>query len=138
MGWIVDIHAKIDEQIDIDVEIQIVNQNNIEKRILFYWSKLYTKGIKSGDDYSKLPKIIAILIVDFKLEKLKEIPKIRIKWQIREEKYQSVILTDVLELYISKLFAQCYIYKIYSSVLFLCIYINLLHIVGAQTRTLLF
>ena len=79
MGWIVDIHAKIDEQIDIDVEIQIVNQNNIEKRILFYWSKLYTKGIKFGDDYSKLPKIIAILIVDFKLEKLKEIPKIHTK-----------------------------------------------------------
>ncbi len=97
---IVDIHAKIDERIDVDIELQVVNQKDIEKRILFYWSKMYTKGISSGDDYSKLHKTIAILISNFELNKLKEIPKFYTKWQIREEKYTSVILTDMLELYI--------------------------------------
>ncbi len=97
---IVDIHAKIDETIDVDIEMQVVEQKDIEKRILFYWSKMYSKGIGSGDNYSKLQKTIAILISNFELSKLKRIPEFYTKWQIREEKYTSVILTDMLELYI--------------------------------------
>lgn len=97
---IVDIHAKIDDSIDVEIEMQVVNEKNIEKRMMYYWSKLYISGIQNGEQYSKLHKTIAILIADFELEKLKSIPKFYTKWQIREEKYQSVILTDVLELYI--------------------------------------
>lgn len=97
---IVDIHAKIDNSIDVEIEMQVVNEKNIEKRMMYYWSKLYISGIQNGEQYSKLHKTIAILIADFELEKLKSIPNFYTKWQIREEKYQSVILTDILELYI--------------------------------------
>lgn len=97
---IVDIHAKIDNEIDVDIEMQVAKENDIEKRILYYWSEFYIAGIKEGEDYSKLHKTIAILIANFKLDKLKEIPKFCTKWQIREEKYSSVILTDALEIYI--------------------------------------
>lgn len=100
---IVDIHAKIDNSIDVEIEMQVVDPKNIEKRIMYYWSKLYIQEIKAGDDYNKLHKTIAILIADFELENLKNIPKFYTKWQIREEEYQSVILTDVLELYIIEL-----------------------------------
>lgn len=100
---IVDIHAKIDEQIDVDIEMQVVKQEDIEKRIMFYWSKLYTKGINSGEDYEDLHKTIAILITNSKIAKLNQIPEYYTKWQIREEKYQSVILTDTLEIYIIEL-----------------------------------
>lgn len=100
---IVDIHAKIDNEIDVEIEMQVVDSKNIEKRIMYYWSKLYIQGIKSGNNYNKLHKAISILIADFKLKNLKSIPNFYTKWQIREEKYHSVILTDVLELYIIEL-----------------------------------
>lgn len=100
---IVDIHAKINKEVDVAIEMQIIDSKNIEKRIMFYWSKLYIQGIQKGEDYKKLHKTIVVLITDFELESLKSIPKFYTKWQIREEKYQSVILTDALEMYIIEL-----------------------------------
>ena len=43
------------------------------------------------------------MFIDFELAKLKEIPKYLTKWNIREETYSKIILTDVLELYIINL-----------------------------------
>lgn len=83
--------------------MQVVDRKNIEKRILFYWSKMYSKSISVGDDYEKLEKSIAILITDYELEGLKEIKKYITKWNIREEEYQKIILTDVMEIYIIEL-----------------------------------
>ena len=90
---IIDVHAKIEETIDVD----------IEKRLLFYWSKLYTKNINKGQDYNSLCKTIVILIANFELDKLKNIPKFHTKWQIREEEYKNVILTELLEICIIEL-----------------------------------
>lgn len=100
---ILDIKAKIDDCINCNIEMQVVDKKNIEKRILFYWSKMYNMSIKEGDDYEKLEKSIAILITDYELEGLKEIEKYITKWNIREEEYQKIILTDVMEIYIIEL-----------------------------------
>ena len=100
---ILDIRAKIDNNINCNIEMQVVDHSNIEKRILFYWSKMYSKSINAGKDYSELEKTIVILILDYELEFLKEVPKYQTKWQIREEEYHQIILTDVMELYIIEL-----------------------------------
>ena len=100
---ILDIKAKLNNNINCNIEMQIVDENNIEKRILFYWSKMYTGSIKSGDDYAKLERSIAILIADYNLENLKVIPNYMTKWNIREENYSKIILTDALEIYIIEL-----------------------------------
>ena len=100
---ILDIKAKIDNSINCNIELQVVDKNNIEKRILYYWSKMYSKSIKEGEDYEKLEKTIAILITDYELKGLKEIKKYMTKWNIREEEYQKIILTDVMEIYIMEL-----------------------------------
>ena len=97
---IVDIYVKLNENVNVDIEMQVAKESNIEKRMLYYWSKLYTKELKAGEDYSKLHKTIAILMANFKISELKEIPKFCTKWQIKEEEYTSVILTDALEIYI--------------------------------------
>ncbi len=97
---ILDIKAKLDDNIICNIEMQIANQKNIEKRLLYYWSKLYTSNIKSGEKYNKLNKTISILIADFEIESIEKIPKCHTKWQLRESNYQKVILTDVLELHI--------------------------------------
>ena len=80
--------------------MQVIDRRNIEKRILFYWSKLYTSGINEGKDYTKLKKAIVILIVDYNLEKLKDIEKYLTKWKIIEEENRKIILTNDLEIYI--------------------------------------
>lgn len=100
---ILDIRAKIDSSINCNIEMQVVDRNNIEKRMMFYWSKMFSRSIKSGNDYSELEKTIVILISDYELESLKKIPQYSTKWQIREEKYSQIVLTDVLELYIIEL-----------------------------------
>ena len=98
---ILDIKAKLnDENINCDIEMQVATQENIAERMLFYWSKMYTQTINSGDQYDSLKRCISILITDFEVEKLKEIPEYVTKWQIREEKYTKIVLTNVLELYI--------------------------------------
>ena len=100
---ILDIKAKLNNNIVCNIEMQICDKKNIEKRLLFYWSKIYSQGIKQGQDYDELKRTIVILISDYNLEKLKEIPEYVTKWNIREEKYGKIILTDVLEIYIIEL-----------------------------------
>ena len=100
---ILDIRAKLSNNINCNIEMQLVDKKNIEKRILFYWSKMYSSSIKAGEDYDNLEKTIVILISDYELDSLKKIPKYQTKWQIREEEYHKIILTDVMELYIIEL-----------------------------------
>ena len=100
---ILDIKAKIDNTTNIDIEMQVTDHKNIEKRILFYLSKMYTKTIKKSQDYSSLEKCIAILITNYNIDIIKNIPKYISKWSIREEEYQKIVLTDVMEIYIIEL-----------------------------------
>ena len=81
---ILDIRAKIEDNINCDIEMQIVDRKNIEKRILYYWSKLYSMNLKSGKDYEELEKVIVILITDYEID-------------------SKVILTEVMEFYIIEL-----------------------------------
>ena len=59
---ILDIKAKIDNSINCDIEMQVLDRRNIEKRLLFYWSKMYNKTIKTGEDFSELEKGIVIVM----------------------------------------------------------------------------
>ena len=97
---ILDIKAKLNNNVNCNIEMQIVDKNNIEKRILFYWSKMYMSGIKKGEDYAVLERTIVIIITDYNLKNLKEIPEYMTKWNLRSDKYPKKILTDVLEIYI--------------------------------------
>ena len=100
---ILDIKAKLNNNVNCNIELQVVDNKNIEKRILFYWSKMYSQNIKSGKDYDDLEKSIVILITDYNLESIKEIQDCLTKWNIREEKHPKFILTDVMEIYIIEL-----------------------------------
>ena len=86
-----------------NIEMQVTKSEYIAERILWYWSKLYAGSIEKGEGYNSTKKAICILIADFKLEKLEEIEKYHTKWNIREEEYRSIILTDRLELHIIEL-----------------------------------
>ena len=44
--------------IEIDIEIQVAKFPSWQARSLFYWSKLYSEQIQSGQDYDKNKIII--------------------------------------------------------------------------------
>lgn len=100
---ILDIKAKIGNEMVCDIEMQVVDQNNITERILFYWSKMYAEELKRGNDYLNLKKTIVILFADFEIKTFKEIKKYITQWNIREKDYLNCILTDLLEIYIIEL-----------------------------------
>ena len=100
---ILDIKARINGKDLCNIEMQVANKKDIEKRMMYYWGRLYTGEIKEGKMYKDLKKTIVILIADFELDKLKDIPEFHTKWNIREEKYSKVILTDVFEFHIIEL-----------------------------------
>ena len=98
-----DLRAVLNDNIECDIEIQLaVHEKEIE-RFLYYWAKLYAANLQIGSDYKKLRKTISIIILGKNLEKLKKIPKSHSKWQIREENWQNVVLTEELELHIIEL-----------------------------------
>ena len=100
---VLDIIAKLDENEICNIELQIVDKKNIIERILYYWSRLYSRQIKSGEDYKILQKAILILITDFKIENLEELDY-HSRWKIMEDKQgKKIILTQKLEIDIIEL-----------------------------------
>lgn len=100
---ILDIKVEIDNDISCDVEMQVLNQNQLIERILFYWSRLYSSNINEGNNYKKLKRAIVILIADFCLDKLKVVNKYHTEWNLREKDYQQLILTNKMEIHIIEL-----------------------------------
>lgn len=100
---ILDVKAILNNSITCDIEMQLVEKENIEERILFYWSKLYISNIHKSDDYDNLNKCIAILIANFELDNLKDVPKGHTEWKLREKNFPKIVLTEVCEIHIISL-----------------------------------
>ncbi len=100
---VLDIITELDGKEKCNIEMQLIDKNNIIERMLYYWSKMYTRQIKAGDDYNKLEKTIVILIVDFNIKGLEEV-EYHSTWKIIEtNSVKKLILTDKFELDIIEL-----------------------------------
>ena len=62
---ILDIKAEGHDGKRFNIEIQISDEADYNKRALYYWAKLYTEQLKEADDYEKLAKAIGIHILNF-------------------------------------------------------------------------
>jgi len=91
-----DVRAKRADGMEVDIEVQLTNQHNMEKRTMFYWGKLFLEGIKQGDDYINLTKVITINILDFSFLDLE---KYHSKYHLWEDEEQSYLLTDLIEIH---------------------------------------
>jgi len=96
---ILDIKAKTDQGVYVDVEIQLVNIPTMPKRTLYYWAKMYTEQMAPGESYNKLMKTVTINIVNFKCIKNEKMHNV---FHIREENTR-LMLTDVLEIHFLEL-----------------------------------
>jgi predicted transposase/invertase (TIGR01784 family) len=62
---VLDIKAKGVDGKRFNIEIQITDHADYDKRALYYWAKLYTEQLSAGGDYSMLNKAIGIHILNF-------------------------------------------------------------------------
>ena len=62
---ILDIKAKSETGKLFNIEIQITDESDYDKRALYYWGKLYTDQLKVSEEYSTLSKAIGIHILNF-------------------------------------------------------------------------
>ncbi|WP_130721386.1 Rpn family recombination-promoting nuclease/putative transposase [Cardinium endosymbiont of Bemisia tabaci] len=62
---ILDIKAISEKGKRFNIEIQITDEADYDKRALYYWAKLYTDQLKVSQDYSTLNKAIGIHILNF-------------------------------------------------------------------------
>ena len=100
---VLDVVTELDGKEKCNIELQLIDKNNIIERMLYYWSKMYTRQIKAGDDYKKLEKTIVILIADFNIKGLEEV-EYHSTWKIIEtNSVKKLILTDKFELDIIEL-----------------------------------
>lgn len=62
-----DIFCVTEEGERIDIEVQIANKKNMERRSLFYWSQMYLMNLAQGGKYQNLKPAITINILRYTL-----------------------------------------------------------------------
>ncbi|OUB23758.1 ATPase [Bacillus cereus] len=90
---ILDILATLDNGTKVNIEIQVRNTQDMVKRSLYYWSKLYTSQIEKGMPYRSLRKTIAINLLDFRL--FPHFEDIQTTGQLWSRQQQQVLLDDL-------------------------------------------
>jgi predicted transposase/invertase (TIGR01784 family) len=91
----VDVKAKLANDKNVIIEMQVVHSKNIEQRILYNAAKQYANQLQRGEDYHLLNPVIALTIVDFEL--FDDIPSHLSRFQLIE-KETLVKYTDDVEL----------------------------------------
>ena len=82
----------------MNVEMQLADEGNIERRILFYWGRSYTEDLKEGKDYESLPRMISIVIVDFDVFEWKNKAKFHGVFRVMERE-EGNFFSDALEIH---------------------------------------
>jgi predicted transposase/invertase (TIGR01784 family) len=97
---ILDIRAKLLTGEQINIEIQLANKYDMDRRTLFYWSKLFYGQLKAGQSFELLKKTITINIIDFDYIKLESYHTV---FQLRENAQKDYRLSDLLEIHFIEL-----------------------------------
>ena len=97
---ILDLRANIGKDKTVNIEVQLINQQNMQARLLYYWSRIYGAQIKEGQDYKMLKKTIAILIVNYEMPELQEFKDSHTKWELLEKRKPNVLVFKNIEIHI--------------------------------------
>ena len=92
-----DILAKTTGGILINIEVQIVDEYDIEQRILYYWARLYSEQLNKGKKHRELKKTISIVVMDF--DWFKDDDRYYRSFQIRDTQTNE-LFSDLLEIHI--------------------------------------
>ena len=91
-----DLSAVLEDGSRANIEVQLRDNRDMDRRSLFYWSKLYTRGARRGQHYGKLPDVIAVNIVGFDFP-----PKggFHTRFRLLETSDPSIELTGAMEIH---------------------------------------
>ena len=67
--FILDIKAELDDGTIVDIEMQTSDEKNIEERSTTYSGRMISEQLQAGDKYTKLNKVIFIVILNFEYYK---------------------------------------------------------------------
>ena len=81
------------------IEIQLQGNSRFPERILYYWSVNYSKLLKHGERYDELTPVISINLLNFNLDKTKNIHSCYMLYEMNNKK----LLTDHLQIHIIEL-----------------------------------
>ena len=81
------------------IEIQLQGNSRFPERILYYWAANYSKLLKHGEKYDELTPVISINLLNFNLDKTKNIHSCYMLYEMNNKK----LLTDHLQIHIIEL-----------------------------------
>lgn len=90
---ILDIKAKGESSKRYNIEIQVTDEADYDKRALYYWAKMYTEQLKEGSDYAALNKTIGIHILNF--TSITDTDEYHNSFQLKEIKSGLVYFKDI-------------------------------------------
>jgi len=93
---VLDVSAVLSDGTLVNIEVQLRNRHNMDRRSLFYWGRLYTKALKKGRDYVKLPDVISVNIMGYDFPRG---GKTHTTFRLREDSNRSLVLTTALEIH---------------------------------------
>ncbi|MCL2191695.1 MAG: Rpn family recombination-promoting nuclease/putative transposase, partial [Treponema sp.] len=91
-----DVRAVLADGSRVNIEVQVRDKKNMDRRSLFYWGKMYAETLQSGGDYRDLPDTIAINIVGY------DFPAgggAHTRFRLREASDPSLELTGAMEIH---------------------------------------
>ena len=91
-----DVKALLDDGTSVIIEMQVLNVEGFEKRILYNAAKTYSTQLGTGDDYTLLNPVIALTITDFVM--FKELDGYRSCFVLKEKDFLFDYPTYDLEL----------------------------------------
>ena len=97
---ILDIKARDQLGRQFNIEMQMLATANLKQRILYYWGKLYTEQLQSGQNYNLLKPTISICFVDGLL--FPAVPEYHLWFQLISPQ-KGVVLTDHLRIHFFEL-----------------------------------
>lgn len=78
-----DVKAVLSNKTKVIIEMQVLNVEGFEKRVLYNAAKLYSNQLKRAQRYTGLEPIIALTITDFPM--FEEFDKVISYWNVREK-----------------------------------------------------
>jgi predicted transposase/invertase (TIGR01784 family) len=93
---VLDIRAEMNDGSKVNIEVQLRDVSNMDRRSLFYWSREYAEGIKSGGDYKDMPNVININILGTQFI---PIDNFHTSFHLWEDTHKDYRLTDALEIH---------------------------------------
>ena len=81
----VDVKAKLDNGTYVIIEMQVLNVEGLEQRILYNAAKSYSTQIVSGQKYAALMPVVALTITDFIM--FKDSDDVRSEYRMKEVKH---------------------------------------------------